>query len=272
MDTNTLKGWLTKEYKMTEKPMENAPDAPEKGGLPTPSFSADSSGQSTSGGNAVDVEVLVKRLDDQDKRLKEFERREQSVKDKRLGEHEKRIMELEQMGGLLKQHGGDVQKAVRDMRLLEAEERLLATNPEPQKPSPQVLPGREQLVEEYDAKITNYLTKRGFAKEDIREATAGMATKTFKDVEEAMIEAAAMADTWRENKVKQDAPVSAGGMAMPKGGAVNRDLTEQYIKEFAAAYGNPAQARAVRDKYKNLGVDVGSIGWGAKGVRNAQGE
>ncbi|MFA5392006.1 MAG: hypothetical protein WC331_11375, partial [Candidatus Omnitrophota bacterium] len=66
---------------MTDQPKESAPVTPEKGVLPTPSFSAESSGQPTSSGSAVDVEALVKRLDEQDKRLKEFERREQSVKD-----------------------------------------------------------------------------------------------------------------------------------------------------------------------------------------------
>jgi hypothetical protein len=244
---------------MTEQPMESAPVTPEKGVLPTPSFSAESSGQPTSSGSAVDVEALVKRLDEQDKRLKEFERREQSVKDKRLGEHEKRIMELEQMGGLLKQHGGDVQKAVRDMRLLEAEERILATNPEPQKPSQQTLPGREQMLAEYDAEITDYLKGRGFKAEEISEATAGMATKTFKTVREAVVAAAAMADTWRENKAKQGAPASAGGMVLPSGGAVAHDLKAEYIQKMRANRGRRDVLQELRVEYANKGVDVHNI-------------
>ncbi len=248
---------------MTDQPKESAPVTPEKGVLPTPSFSAESSGQPTSSGSAVDVEALVKRLDEQDKRLKEFERREQSVKDKRLGEHEKRIMELEQMGGLLKQHGGDVQKAVRDMRLLEAEERILATNPEPQKPSQQTLPGREQMLAEYDAEITDYLSERGFKAEEIREATAGMAGMKFDanpaGLRKAIAKAAAMADTWRENKAKQGAPASAGGMVLPSGGAVAHDLKAEYIQKMRANRGRRDVLQELRVEYANKGVDVHNI-------------
>jgi len=253
---------------MTDKTVETTPqETPEDKGMPTPAFSAASEG-ATSDGKAVDVEARLESF--RREILEEAERRSQSVKDKRIGKLEESIANLSKAKELLSAHGGDVQKAAREKLLIEAAEAIGV--PEPQKPSPRPIPGRDEMVQEYDAEITDYLMGRGFKPEDIREATAGMATKTFKTVKEAFTAAAAMADTWRENRVKQNAPANAGGMVVPKGGAVSRDLTEQYIKDFSAAYGNPAQARAVREKYKNLGVDVGSIGWGARGVREKQGD
>ncbi len=240
---------------MTEKTEEiGTQETPESKGMPTPAFSAASEGK-TSDGTTVDVEARLESF--RREILEEAERRSQSVKDKRFSKLEESIANLSKAKELLAAHGGDVQKAAREKLLVEAAEAI--GFPEPQKPSPQSVSGRDQRAAEYDAEITDYLKERGFKAEEISEATAGMATKTFKTVKEAVIAAAAMADTWRENRAKQGAPASAGGMALPTGGAASRDMKASYIKEMTAARGNREQGMAVMAKYRKLGFDPGSV-------------
>ena len=247
---------------MADAQKDSAPETPEKGGLPTPSFSEASEGQPSSESKSVDVSALVRRQEELERKLQEFERREQSIKDKRLGEHDKRLQELERMGGLLKEHGGDVNKAVRDMRILEAEERLLASNPEPELPS-RKLPGKEQMEEEYERRVTDYLKKRGITDPaDIREATKDMAGKVYQNVEDALVDVAAMADAFKENRGRQQAPASQGAASTPKGsppvGKSQEELEEELAKLQSGDLRDPdnrkrrAEIRAELQKYVPL--------------------
>jgi hypothetical protein len=246
---------------MTDKPVESAPETPENEGMPAPDFSEASEGQQTSQGKSVDVDSLVKRLDDYDKRFQEIERREQSIKDKRLGDHDKRLKDLERLGGLLKEHGGDVHKAAYEVRLMDAADAVLSMQAEP-KPSAPRLPGKERMEQEYGDELADYLQERHVQidPEELREATKEMRGKKFSSVSKAVATAAGMVDAYLEAKKKRGAPASAGGMAIPKGGKGNPDLEKQYKKEILAARGQGGSVgRDIRRKYREQGVDVDRV-------------
>jgi hypothetical protein len=257
---NSLKG-VYKRIEMTDKPVESAPETPENEGVPTPDFSAASEGQQTSQGKSVDVDGLVKRLDEYDKRFQEIERREQSIKDKRLGEHDKRLKDLERLGGLLKEHGGDVHKAAREVRLMEAEEKVLSMDAEP-KPSAPRLPGKEQMEQEYGDELADYLKERNIQLDpvEMREATRDMGGRKFSSVSKAVAAAAGMVDAYLESKNKRGAPANVGAMAIPKSGKGNPDLEKQYKSELLAARGQGgAVGREIRRKYRDMDVDVDHV-------------
>lgn len=227
-------------------------DNPESAGTvepqatPTPAASQSPASQ-PSGSPSVDalVKAILSHPD--------FQRETQSVKDKRIAEMQKDLgTQNEQIARLAKVYG---------------------TTPE------NIIRGQQQL--EYDANMAWVAEQRGGrvqgqrapgsapdfakAKSSILAATGLTDAPGFDDYLATLdwsdpVSSTLKATAWAQER-KAPTPTAADQAPARASAPATGDNQQNYINEMLAARGRPSEIRAIKEKYKKLGVDVNNIGF-----------
>jgi hypothetical protein len=237
---------------MTDQVQDQTTEPTEAAGQPTPQFSDVSQGgdSKAKAGPSLEKQVadLSKKLAEQDAQIRGL----QSGKDK---SNDRRDREIES----LKKHLSPDARAEID-KAVEARERTrddIRAVVEEMQPSSAPVRGRTVKQEYLDraAKILSDLSP-----EEQQTVLSQVAKQEFTSIDDAIIAVGNEKVNVKVNGIQKAQPASLAGAIPPTGGTVpQKDLKTEYIKEIKAARGNHALGMAVMKKYRDLGVDIGSV-------------
>jgi hypothetical protein len=216
--------------------------------LPTPSFSDQVTSSTSTGADEI-VSKLLPQLE------QIIERKVQSVKDKRISEIEKALGGRSKILAELEEAGVPITKEVRaEMRIRELEERL--TQP-PTQPAQAVDAGpstQKAAVTDAIAELSKY----GLSSNDPGFIELLRGKYQNRDAFDKAVLGHIV------QKIAPPKPANPADVvqAPARGGATEKSadaLKQDYIKEMQTMRGNRAGIKAVQEKYRNMGIDPGSI-------------
>jgi hypothetical protein len=231
---------------MAENQLESGQSGEQE--LPTPSFSDQATSSTSTGADEI-VSKLLPQLEQM------IERKVQSTKDKRISEIEKALGGRSKILAELEEAGVPITKEVRaEMRIRELEERL--TQP-PTQPAQAVDAGpstQKAAVTDAIAELSKY----GLSSNDPGFIELLRGKYQNRDAFDKAVLGHIV------QKIAPPKPANPADVvqAPARGGATEKSadaLKQDYIKEMQTMRGNRAGIKAVQEKYRNMGIDPGSI-------------
>jgi hypothetical protein len=218
--------------------------------LPTPTIT--DSGTPSSHQSESELAERMKTLED---KLDSYARQSQSEKDKRLQKHENEIRDIRAvLDDFRKLKDGGMSDEVATMFL----ERL-NTQPQQQSPRQPEKPVGDGLGRTAVADALAELSAHGLEANDadfnrILRGSYGSKAEFMSEVKSHII-----------NRIKPRPDASPSGVVQGAATSTRKPggeaLTQEYTEKMLGARGKPAELRAIKEQYRNLGVDVDNVGF-----------